>query len=43
VDVNLVKGGKGAFEVSRDGKLVFSKLEHGRFPAYQEVPGLLLD
>lgn len=43
VDVALVKGDKGAFEVSLDGKLVFSKLKSGRFPAYQEIPKLLLD
>jgi hypothetical protein len=28
--------------VSVDGKRVFSKLELGRFPAYQEIPPLLL-
>jgi selT/selW/selH-like putative selenoprotein len=31
----------GAFEVSRDGQLVFSKLDRGRFPGYQEIPELL--
>ena len=31
----------GAFEVSIDGKKVFSKLELGRFPAYREIPALL--
>jgi hypothetical protein len=28
--------------VKKDGKLVFSKLKEGRFPAYQEIPDLLL-
>ena len=37
----LVKSGNGAFEVSVDGKKVFSKLELGRFPAYREIPGLV--
>jgi hypothetical protein len=31
----------GAFEVSRDGKPVFSKLALKRFPAYQEIPDLV--
>jgi hypothetical protein len=30
------------FEVTVDGKLVFSKAELKRFPAYQEIPKLLL-
>jgi selT/selW/selH-like putative selenoprotein len=38
-----VQGDKGAFEVTKDGKLVFSKLAEGRFPHYQEVPNLLLE
>ena len=37
----LVKSGGGAFEVSIDGKKVFSKLELGRFPAYREIPGAI--
>ena len=35
-------GDRGAFEVSKDGQRVFSKLSLGRFPEYQEIPGLLL-
>ncbi|MBT3341762.1 MAG: SelT/SelW/SelH family protein [Gemmatimonadetes bacterium] len=27
----------GCFEVSVDGKLVFSKLEQGRFPEFEEI------
>jgi selT/selW/selH-like putative selenoprotein len=42
VDVDLVESGGGAFEVSIDGRRVFSKLEKGRFPAYQEIPNLSL-
>lgn len=37
-----MKSGGGAFEVSRDGEQVFSKLAEGRFPKYQEVPELAL-
>lgn len=33
-----MKGDNGAFEVTYDGKPVFSKLQAGRFPAYQEIP-----
>ena len=29
----LVKGARGAFEVFKDGTLVFSKLATGQFPA----------
>ena len=36
-----MKSGGGAFEVSVDGEKVFSKLDLGRFPAYQEIPRLL--
>jgi selT/selW/selH-like putative selenoprotein len=36
-----VKSGGGAFEVSVDGKLIYSKLATKRFPAYQEIPRLL--
>jgi selenoprotein W-related protein len=33
----LVPSDGGRFEVSIDGKLVFSKLKTGRFPEYQEI------
>jgi selT/selW/selH-like putative selenoprotein len=36
-DVQLVKGGGGVFEISVDGKLVFSKKKLGRFPTDAEV------
>jgi len=38
----MVESGGGAFEISVDGRTVFSKLEKGRFPAYQEIPQLAL-
>lgn len=36
-----MRGTGGCFEVTVDGKLVFSKLSLDRFPVYQEVPTLL--
>lgn len=33
----------GRFEVTVDDLLVFSKASLGRFPAYQEVPSLVID
>ena len=39
--VKLTPGGIGAFEVSADGKLLFSKQRAGRFPEAEEVLALL--
>jgi selT/selW/selH-like putative selenoprotein len=36
-----VRGTGGAFEVSLDGELLYSKLKTKRFPQYGEIPGLL--
>ncbi len=36
--VDLVPSSGGAFEVSVDGELIYSKLETGRFPELEEVP-----
>ena len=36
-DVNLVPSSGGAFEVSLDGNLIYSKLSTGRFPEEKEV------
>ncbi|HED65293.1 MAG TPA: SelT/SelW/SelH family protein [Planctomycetes bacterium] len=41
-EFELVKSSGGAFEVFVGENKVFSKLELGRFPAYQEIPLLLL-
>jgi selT/selW/selH-like putative selenoprotein len=42
VQVDLVKGARGAFEIFRDDALVFSKLREGRFPSSDdEVVGQL--
>jgi len=39
--LNLVPSSGGAFEVSVDGKLVFSKLREGRFPEFSELKKLI--
>jgi len=41
VDATLVPGSGGVFDVTVDGKLVFSKKKVGRFPEEGEVLGLL--
>ena len=35
--VEVVSGARGAFEVFRDGKLLFSKKQLGRFPTDEEI------
>ena len=37
VRCTLIKGDRGAFEVTVDGRPVYSKLRSGRFPALGEV------
>jgi selT/selW/selH-like putative selenoprotein len=32
-----IPGGKGQFDVLRDGELIFSKHESGRFPEHDEI------
>jgi selT/selW/selH-like putative selenoprotein len=41
LELELVTGSGGCFEVTVDGKLLFSKLSLDRFPAYQEIPSLM--
>jgi selT/selW/selH-like putative selenoprotein len=36
-----IPGGKGQFDVVRDGELVFSKHETGRFPEHDEILAVL--
>ena len=38
----MIEGSNGVFEVTVDGRLVYSKMETGRFPAYQEIPKLVV-
>ena len=37
IDAMDIPGGKGQFDVLRDGALVFSKHEAGRFPEHDEI------
>ncbi|MBI5362627.1 MAG: SelT/SelW/SelH family protein [Planctomycetes bacterium] len=41
VEFELVESSGGAFEVTVDGRRVYSKLATKRFPAYQEIPDLI--
>jgi selT/selW/selH-like putative selenoprotein len=42
-DVTLVPGSRGAFEITVDGRLAWSKQASGRFPADAEIDTLLED
>ena len=37
ITAKLIESGGGVFEVSRDGKLIFSKKAKGRFPEEKEI------
>jgi len=37
VNVKIIKGQKGEFEVVVDGELIFSKTKLGRFPEHAEI------
>ena len=41
VDSTLIPGGGGVFDVSADGKLIFSKKKEGRYPDAKEIIGAL--
>ncbi|MCB0405115.1 MAG: Rdx family protein [Bdellovibrionales bacterium] len=41
MNVRLVGGSRGIFDVKADGKLVFSKFKTGRFPQAGEIRELL--
>lgn len=41
VEVDLIESSGGAFEVFRDGKLLFSKKQLKRFPTDEEIDGFL--
>ena len=41
LEVELVRGGGGVFDVSIDGKVLFSKHKQGRFPEPGEVLSML--
>jgi predicted Rdx family selenoprotein len=41
IDATAIPGGKGQFDVLRDGELVFSKHSVGRFPGEAEIASLV--
>jgi len=41
LDVQMIKGKGGAFEIRSGDTLVFSKKKTGRFPTHEEVIALL--
>ena len=41
IDVELIPGSGGVFDVKKDGKLIFSSQECGRFPRKDEVVSFL--
>jgi len=41
IDPELIEGGGGVFDVSVDGRRVFSKHDAGRFPENDEILDLL--
>lgn len=43
IETELIKGDRGAFEVTLDGELIFSKLQARRFPRYAEIPSLITE
>lgn len=41
LDASIHEGGNGQFDVLRDGELIFSKRNQGRFPEEDEILDLL--
>ena len=41
LESDLIPGGGGVFDVTVDGKVIFSKKKVGRFPEVQEILGAL--
>jgi len=41
IDVEMIKGKGGAFEIRSGDTLVFSKKKTGRFPTHEEIMQLL--
>jgi predicted Rdx family selenoprotein len=37
IEARDIAGGKGQFDVLRDGEVVFSKQQAGRFPEHDEI------
>jgi predicted Rdx family selenoprotein len=41
-EAEIEEGGKGQFDVLREGELIFSKQDEGRFPQPAEILALLV-
>jgi predicted Rdx family selenoprotein len=41
VEIQLIEGKGGIFDIKKDGKIIYSKKETGRFPKAGEVTALL--
>ncbi len=41
VEIELVAGANGIFDVTVDNKLIFSKAKQGRFPQTEEILSLI--
>lgn len=41
IEASIHEGGNGQFDVFRDGEVVFSKRDQGRFPEEDEILDLL--
>ena len=42
-EVTLIRSRGGAFEVTMDGRVIFSKHELGRFPTHEEIDRLVAE
>ena len=40
-EVELIAGANGIFDVTVDGRMIFSKFDQGRFPQTDEIIGLI--
>jgi len=40
-EIELIGGANGIFEITVDGKMIFSKSEQGRFPETEEIVSLI--
>lgn len=43
LDIELVGGSRGIFDVVIDGDEIYSKHKSGRFPRYAEIPALITE
>jgi selT/selW/selH-like putative selenoprotein len=40
-DIELIAGSNGVYDVTVDGRMIFSKFEQGRFPQADEIISLI--